>query len=188
MKWRWFSGTRCSANSRPWNQYVPFRHRPFLADGPLRHRSAKVLITLRYYQAVIERSLVNWHQTTVLAQEWLDLHLEQPWDISKMRANREAYAECLAEGHRIDIEVGAQIKRRYEDSWNDLQSWLPPPDPRPPLHLLRDPGEDAPADQRDCVLRTQNAMLRMSDFMERLADGMDMGDCDGVGNHWFRSL
>ena len=132
--------------------------------------------------------MVNWHQLRVIAREWSDLHGEQPWDVSKMRANREAYAECSEECSRICRELDEQLLRRYEDSWNGLQTWLPPLQSRLPLRLLRSPGEDAPADQRVRVLQIQDAMLRMSDFMERLANGMDMGDGDGVGNQWFRSL
>ena len=186
--WRWFSGRGCSADSHPWNQYVPFRHRSFLPDGPPCRRLAKVLMTLRYYQALLERQIVNWHQLTVIAQEWSDLYREQPWDVSKMRANREAHAECLEEYSRIYQDIEKQLMRHYKDSWKALQKWLPPSKTRLPLHLLRSPGEDAPADWRVRVMRTQRAMLRMSDFMERLADGMDMGDCDGAANQWFRSL
>lgn len=145
-------------------------------------------MTLRYYQAVLERNLVNWHRTTVLAQEWSDLHLVEPWDISKMRANREVYMECVAEGNGISKEIRRQ-RKKHDDDWNDLQSCIRPVKRLPPLHLVHTPADNAPEDERNRVLQIQDAMVRLSDFMERVADAVDMGDGDmgdgeGMMSHW----
>ena len=89
-------------------------------------------MTLRYYQAVIERKLVKLAPNH--CSRTREVRLAPSGTVGYLRDAGQpgAYMECVAEGHGIWDEVHHQIDK-HDDDWNDLHSCIRSVKRLPPL-------------------------------------------------------